>query len=118
MSNDNYNNNFTTAKVSPPPLSPTSTIPINSMQSSSSPKSKSTVIDLEKNDTFNREEIVDVHYPDKYEEAIATNSNRSISGRFDGLIALGRQFRRNVNTIEGSLFFLFSMLLFLLTHCL
>ena len=79
------------------------------MQSSSSPKSKSTVIDLEKNDTFNREEIVDVHYPDQYEEPIAANSNPSITGRFDGLVALGRQFRRNVNTIGRSLMFFFSL---------
>ncbi|KAI9493599.1 aquaporin-like protein [Zychaea mexicana] len=44
---------------------------------------------------MNREEIVvDAHYPDHYEETIAADPSIH-KGRFQDLIALGRQFRRN-----------------------
>ncbi|KAI8140112.1 aquaporin-like protein [Fennellomyces sp. T-0311] len=87
--------NSTTSTIAPPP-SPTLTVPTSNNKASkdfaSSLKSQSTVIDLEKNDTFNREEIVDVHYED-YDQTIAVD--RTNVHWWYALVSRGRRFRHN-----------------------
>ena len=93
----------------PPPLSPTMTVSTSSSHScqeqQQKEKDKYTVIDLEKNDTLNREEIV-IHYPDYDEEATiqahhhdpyrtTTSSTKTGNGCFRILTRL-RRFRRKV----------------------